>query len=153
MAMPIGNRENPQFYDSERLKTLKTDCVLKVYKDKDFYQLGLQVCWLWKCRGACHLNSPSVICYSTLWYQSISKSHCPVLYLSIMQRTPLHIAVKEFRVKTAEFLVDNKADINSKDKDGVCETTAWWYLLLQCSLSLLFPGTQKRILHSPFVNY
>ena len=36
-----------------------------------------------------------------------------------MQRTPLHIAVKEFRVKTAEFLVDNKADINSQDNDGV----------------------------------
>jgi len=36
-----------------------------------------------------------------------------------MQRTPLHIAVKEFRVKTAEFLVDNNADINSQDNDGV----------------------------------
>ena len=36
-----------------------------------------------------------------------------------MQRTPLHIAVKEFRVKTTEFLVDNKADINSQDNDGV----------------------------------
>jgi len=51
----------PNFTDSEWLKTLrtidirvqyvdsniyvKTDCVLKIYKDKKFYQLGLQVCW------------------------------------------------------------------------------------------------------------
>jgi len=32
-----------RFTDSERLKTPKTDCVLKVYEDKGFYQLGLQV--------------------------------------------------------------------------------------------------------------
>ena len=44
------------FTDSEQLKTPKTDCVLKVYKDKEFYQLGLQICWPWKYRGACHLN-------------------------------------------------------------------------------------------------
>ena len=50
---------------------------------------------------------------------SISKSQCPVLYLFIIQRTPLHIAVKEFRVKTVKFLVDNQADINSQDNDGV----------------------------------
>ena len=50
---------------------------------------------------------------------SISKSQCRVLYLSIMQRAPLHIAVNEFRVKTVEFLVDSKADINSQDNDGV----------------------------------
>ena len=33
----------PNFTDSERLKTPKMDCVLKVHKDKEFYQLGLQV--------------------------------------------------------------------------------------------------------------
>ena len=33
----------PNFMDSERLKTPKTDCVLKGYKDKEFYQLGLQI--------------------------------------------------------------------------------------------------------------
>ena len=33
----------PNFADSGRLNTPKTDCVLKVYKDKEFYQLGLQV--------------------------------------------------------------------------------------------------------------
>ena len=33
----------PNFTDSERLKTPKTDCVLNVYKDNKFYQLGLQV--------------------------------------------------------------------------------------------------------------
>ena len=42
MAMLKGNGENPQFYG--QLKTPKTDCVLKVYKDKEFYQLGFQVC-------------------------------------------------------------------------------------------------------------
>ena len=40
MPMPTGNGEN---MDSEQLKTPKTDCVLKVYKDKEFYQLGFQV--------------------------------------------------------------------------------------------------------------
>ena len=34
----------PNFTDSERLKTPKTDYVLKVYQDKEFYQLGFQVC-------------------------------------------------------------------------------------------------------------
>ena len=42
--------------DSERLKTPKADCALKVYKDKQFYQLGLQVCWPWKYKVACHLK-------------------------------------------------------------------------------------------------
>ena len=32
--MPRGNGENPQFTDSEQLKTPKTDCALKVYKTK-----------------------------------------------------------------------------------------------------------------------
>ena len=44
MPIPTGNGENPQFTASERLKTLKMDCVLKFYKDKEFYQLGFQVC-------------------------------------------------------------------------------------------------------------
>ena len=34
-----GNGEIPNFMDGERLKIPKTDCVLKVYKDKEFYQL------------------------------------------------------------------------------------------------------------------
>ena len=63
-----------------------------------------------------------------------------------MQRTPLHIAVKKFRVKTTEFLVDNKADINSQDNDGVSLgdylVIIYIYIYL-CSLSLLFPGTLK----------
>ena len=44
MLMPTGNGENPQFMDSEQFKTLKTDRVLKVYNDKEFYQFGFQVC-------------------------------------------------------------------------------------------------------------
>ena len=37
----------------------------------------------------------------------------------LYQLTPLHIAVEELRVKTAEFLVNEGANVNSKDKDGV----------------------------------
>ena len=44
MPMPTGNWEIPNFTDNERLKTPKMDCVLKVYKDKEFYQFGFQVC-------------------------------------------------------------------------------------------------------------
>ena len=33
MPMPTGSRKIPNFTDSERLKTPKTDCALKVYKD------------------------------------------------------------------------------------------------------------------------
>ena len=61
-----------------------------------------------------------------------------------MQRTPLHVAVKEFRVKTAEFLVDNKADINSQDNDGVRLLSDDIYFY---SFSLLFPATQEKVLH------
>ena len=38
----------PNFTDSERMKVPKTDCALKVFKDKEFYQLGFQVCRLLK---------------------------------------------------------------------------------------------------------
>ena len=40
--MLTGNGKN--LMDSEQLKTPKTDCALKVYKDKELYQLGFQVC-------------------------------------------------------------------------------------------------------------
>ena len=42
--------------DSEQLKTPKMDFALKVYKDKEFYQLGFQVWWPWKFRVPCHLK-------------------------------------------------------------------------------------------------
>ena len=55
--MPTENGKIPNFTESERFKTPKTDCVLKVYKDKDFYQLGFQVNLLTlKFRVVCHLN-------------------------------------------------------------------------------------------------
>ena len=44
MEMPTGNGEIPNFTGSERLMTAKMDCMLKVYKDKEVHQLGLQVC-------------------------------------------------------------------------------------------------------------
>ena len=34
----------PNFTDSEQFNTPKMDCVLKFYQDKEFYQLGFQVC-------------------------------------------------------------------------------------------------------------
>ena len=40
--MPTGNGEN--FMDNERFETPKTDCMLNFFKDKEFYQLGFQVC-------------------------------------------------------------------------------------------------------------
>ena len=43
MPMPIGNGKIPNFTNSERLKTPKTDCVLKVYKDKKFHSLDFRV--------------------------------------------------------------------------------------------------------------
>ena len=42
MPMPTGNGEIPNFTDSERLKTPKTDCALKVYKDKDSRFVNLE---------------------------------------------------------------------------------------------------------------
>ena len=39
-----ADRKIPNFTDSERLKNPKTDCALIVYKEKEFYQLGFQVC-------------------------------------------------------------------------------------------------------------
>ena len=34
----------PNFTDSERFRTPKTDILLKFYGDNEFYQLGFQVC-------------------------------------------------------------------------------------------------------------
>ena len=43
--MPTGNGEKiPNFMDSERFESPKTDYVLKFYEDNEFYQLGFQVC-------------------------------------------------------------------------------------------------------------
>ena len=41
--MPMEVGKIPNFMASERLKTPKTDCALKVHKDKEFYHLGFQV--------------------------------------------------------------------------------------------------------------
>ena len=38
------------------------------------------------------------------------------------QWTPLHVAANKGRDHTVEFLLKKRADINSKDKTGVCET-------------------------------
>ena len=56
-----------------------------------------------------------------------------------------------------KFLVGKRADINSKDNDGVSETT-YTDTKLQCSITGLsfeltvFPGTQEKALHSPSVH-
>ena len=41
----------PNFTDSERFKTTKTDSALKVYQGKEFYQLGFQVFLTLKIQG------------------------------------------------------------------------------------------------------
>ena len=41
--------------------------------------------------------------------------------ISLPQRTPLHIAVKEFQIHTVDALVVNGANINSRDNYGVIE--------------------------------
>ena len=47
-------------------------------------------------------------------------------FLSLHQLTPLHVAAKSDRYKIVEYLVDEGADINTKDSDGVsiCEYTS-----------------------------
>ena len=40
-------------------------------------------------------------------------------FLSIHQMTPLHVAAKSDRYKTVEYLVDEGANINTKDNNGV----------------------------------
>ena len=40
--MPTGN--GPNITDSDRFETPKMDCALKLDKDKEFHQLGFQVC-------------------------------------------------------------------------------------------------------------
>ena len=43
-----GNGKNPQFYEQSAVEDSQNELCAKVYKDKEFYQLGLQVCWPWK---------------------------------------------------------------------------------------------------------
>ena len=43
-------------------------------------------------------------------------------FLSLHQRTPLHIATEHHREAVIEkYLVDHGADVNTKDNDGVSE--------------------------------
>ena len=44
------------------------------------------------------------------------------LFTFSYQHTPLHVAASNGRDYTVECLVKKKADINIKDKTGVCET-------------------------------
>ena len=41
------------------------------------------------------------------------------VFLSLHQRTPLHIAATEGREKTVEFLIEEKARIDIQDNEGV----------------------------------
>ena len=40
-------------------------------------------------------------------------------FLSLHQLTPLHMAAKSDRYKTVKYLVDEGANINTRDSDGV----------------------------------
>ena len=60
-----------------------------------------------------------------------TSTHQLCLYFQFLyQRTPLHVAVEEGGECTVESLVENfKADINSKDSDGVSKVPAFTYCL------------------------
>ena len=45
-----------------------------------------------------------------------------ISYYFPYQKTPLHVAASKGRHYTVECLVEKGADINIKDKTGVCET-------------------------------
>ena len=57
MPMPTGNGENAQFYGQWTVQDSQNGLFANVYKDKEFYQLGFQVCWPWKFRVVCHLKT------------------------------------------------------------------------------------------------
>ena len=42
-----------------------------------------------------------------------------IILLFLQQRTPLHIAARQGDTKEVKRLVDDKADVNAKDKKGV----------------------------------
>ena len=42
MPMPTGKSQI--LMDCERIKTPKTDCLLKFYQDQELFQFGFQVC-------------------------------------------------------------------------------------------------------------
>ena len=55
-------------------------------------------------------------------------------FLSLHQRTPLHIATEHHREAVIEkYLVDHGADVNTKDNDGVSE---WDYCWLHISTAV-----------------
>ena len=63
-------------------------------------------------------NDNDLYCIDCLYFQFLR------------QRTPLHVAVEEGEECTVESLVENfKADINSKDSDGVSKGPAFTHCL------------------------
>ena len=62
--------------------------------------------------------------------------HIQILVGSPHQRTPLHQAAASGHVETAQVLVENGADINVEDTDGVCECVH----ITHCVLALLIRG-------------
>ena len=44
MPMRQKMEKIPNFMDIEWFETSKTDCILNFYKNKEVYQLGVQVC-------------------------------------------------------------------------------------------------------------
>ena len=63
------------------------------------------------------------------------------MFLSVYQRTPLHIAVREGQEHTVDCLVMEGADINIKDNDGVSEAVV---LVLNYSIT---PDLSFILLH------
>ena len=53
---------------------------------------------------------------------------------SLNQQTPLHLAAREGHMDTVEFLINNEADINIQDNDGVSRLND----LYACTSTLVF---------------
>ena len=71
--------------------------------------------------GIVYFYISSLLHYNISQFLNHSNEYFIYLNFSMIfyQQTPLHIAVKEFRMRTVEFLVDKGADINYKDNNGV----------------------------------
>ena len=77
--------ENPQFYGPW---TPKTDCALKVHKDKEFYQLGFQVCWPWKHRVPATLTTEWLLWFQSSWGDSGYEKLILVLEANCIAKQP-----------------------------------------------------------------
>ena len=97
-------------------KTLQTSGKCEILSPDRSYWFWV-VFWGSLKRRDCQLCSSCSRVWRTWVLQSISDSF--LYFVSLHQRTPLHIAVERARTEIAKYLVDRKADITIKDDNGV----------------------------------